>query len=301
MARLSRFVWTSIKVSIGGTILVIICYAGWTIITTLAPSGASANAIMRKASDILKHDSEMALYFGDVKTYGEDFGGSREGRRYFVPDYEYTDDLTDVKYRRVRFNLEGDRNRKATVWAELRAGSSDFRYLIVLTKDKSRVWSIIDNRPPERTLDERQAAVTTLLQDAGWSFWADSEADVAEQAAQLGDYWLKVKTVRGDMDRDRCEREGMTSRPAWTMGPAESPGWLASLGNGISELTGVARGASPAAGVAHPEQTWRVSKGVKTLRELEVMTKELRKRQAGAQGADDDGILATIRRAVGLA
>lgn len=37
----------------------LIFYAGWTIVTTLAPSGASANAIMRKASDILKHDPEV--------------------------------------------------------------------------------------------------------------------------------------------------------------------------------------------------------------------------------------------------
>lgn len=60
MAKLSRFVWTTIKVSIAGSIIAVVLYAGWTIVVTLAPSGTSANAIMRKASDILKHDPEVS-------------------------------------------------------------------------------------------------------------------------------------------------------------------------------------------------------------------------------------------------
>jgi hypothetical protein len=59
VAATRAVVWTSIKVAFGGGIIVLIFYAGWTIVTTLAPSGASANAIMRKASDILKHDPEV--------------------------------------------------------------------------------------------------------------------------------------------------------------------------------------------------------------------------------------------------
>ena len=49
---------------------------------------------------------------------------------------------------RIRFNLEGsgERSGKATVWAEVETGTYNFRYLIVLTKNKDRVWSIIDNR-----------------------------------------------------------------------------------------------------------------------------------------------------------
>jgi hypothetical protein len=60
MAKVSRFVWTTIKVAFAGSIIAVVLYAGWTIIVTLAPSGASANAIMRKASDILKHDPEVS-------------------------------------------------------------------------------------------------------------------------------------------------------------------------------------------------------------------------------------------------
>jgi hypothetical protein len=273
---------------------------------------------------------QLATYFGEIKTYGEDFGGSREGRRYFVPEYEYTDDTNDIQYKRVRFNLEGERGKKATVWAEIRSGSSnDFRYLIVLAKDRSRVWSIVDTRPPERSIHERQAAVTTLLQDAstaGWCFYADNEVDFAEQANELGDYWLKVKTVRCDLDKDRCEREGITAavRPAWTMGLAPSPGlWTlvtdgaTKLGNSIGELTGISK---PSAGTPAKEagqaaleaSKWRISKGIKRLDELERMTKELRvaqaksqAREAGAKGAVGvstiDSAIAAVKRALGMA
>lgn len=264
-----------------------------------------------------------------MKTYGEDFGGSREGRRYFVPEYEYTDDTNDTAYKRVRFNLEGERGKKATVWAELRSGSSnDFRYLIVLAKDRSRVWSVVDHRPPERSIHERQASVTTLLQDAGWTFYADNEVDMSEQASQLGDYWLKVKTVRCDLDRDKCEKEGITAavRPAWTMGLAPSPGlWslvtdgATKIGNTIGELTGISKtsAGTPAkeAGQAALEASkWRIAKGVKALDELERMTKELRlaqaraqvqTKEAGAMGAvgvsSIDSAIASVKRALGMA
>jgi hypothetical protein len=158
---------------------------------------------------------QLSAYFGDLKTYGEDFGSSREGRRYFVPEYSYKDEYTDVEYHRVKFNLEGERGRKAAVWAEVRQGTYDFRYLIVLLKDKSRVWSVIDNRRPDLTVEERQARLTTLIQDAGWQFYADGETDVYEQSRELGDYWLKVKCIRCDQDPTRCDEAGITAKPAW--------------------------------------------------------------------------------------
>lgn len=339
--------------------LFLIGYGLYTIIITLAPAGMGANAIMRKASEIVKHDPDvsklhrqstpplnslryslparsilldgceldawgphfalmllcsrvsvslqLAMVFGEMKTYGEDFGGgSTEGRRYYVPEYEYEDDITGVKYHRVRFNLEGERGRKATVWAETRAGSSsDFRYIIVMNKEQTRVWSIVDHRPAELSLHDRQASVSSLMQDAGWTFFADNEGDALEQAEALGDYWLKVRTVRCDLDRDRCVREGITSRPAWGMGPAEGPGVFSSawdlLSNSASSVykTAFGSGSGPDATVSGsaasdvealaraPERpVWKVAKGTKSLRELELMTRDLaaKKRRGGSDG-----------------
>ena len=229
---------------------------------------------------------QIGTYFGEVKTYGEDYGGSREGRRYFVPDYEYVDEQSDVTYRRVRFNLEGDRGRKATVWAELRAGSSDdFRYLLVMSKDRSRVWSVIDRRAVPPSTPERQAAVSSLIAGAGWTFYAADEADAARQAAELGDYALKVKVVRGAEAARAAEEQGVRPLPAWTTGRSPPLGYLDAARDALAAATGAER---------PPRPEWRVARGVKTLRELEVMAKELRPRP-------DEGYWKAITRAVGMA
>lgn len=243
-AKLSRWIWNGIKYALGTSIIGIVFYAGYTIVVTLLPGGASANAIMRNATYKLAHDPEIAQAFGDIKTYGDDMGTRSEGRRYFVPEYTYTDELTDEKYHRVRFSMEGERGKKARVWAEVRAGTYDFRYLIVLANDQSRVWSVVDHRRPDPTEEERQARVTTLLQDAAWAFYADSELDMREQSAVLGDYWLKVKHVKCYEDAARCDEEHITTKPGWQAGAA-------------------------------------FHKGIQSLRDLELMTKPLRKAAEG--------------------
>ena len=103
-------------------------------------------------------------------------------------------------YHRVKFSLEGERNRKATVYAEVATTTGEYRYLIVVSRDGTKVISIVDRRPAEMNKEERQARVSTLLQDAKWDFIADNEVDLREQARALGDFWLKVKSS-GDEER----------------------------------------------------------------------------------------------------
>ena len=196
-------------------------YAGYTIVVTLLPGGSSANAVMRHAADLLKGDPDVVSFFGSVKCYGEDFGARAEGRRYFVPEYTYTDPWSGVEYHRVRFNLEGDRGRKATVWAEVSTGTYEFRYLVVLTKDRTRVWSLIDKRTPPPTLEARKADLSGKLREGGWSFAADAESDVAAQRAELGDFsngvqWVVCSTSQGG---GAPECEAGAPRPAWRAGP----------------------------------------------------------------------------------
>lgn len=119
------------------------------------------------------------------------------------------------RYHRILFNLEGDRGKKAVVYAEVKANTYDFRYLIVVARDGSRVISVVDNRPSEMTLEDRQSRVSSLLQDAKWTFYADNDLDAREQAKVLGDYWLKVKCVRCDEAPQRCDADGVTSKPSW--------------------------------------------------------------------------------------
>ncbi len=91
MARISRFIWGSIKVSVGMALVGALLYSGYSIVMVLLPVGSSSNRIMRKASDILEGDPDVTGYFGQIKTYGIDLGGRNEGRRMFVPEYKYTD------------------------------------------------------------------------------------------------------------------------------------------------------------------------------------------------------------------
>ena len=119
--------------------------------------------------------------------------------------------------RSVRFNIEGERGRKGTAWAEVRSGTYDFRYLIVLAKDQSRVWSVADARRAPPTEDERQARLTGVLAAAGWKYYVDDEAQVRAQAEPLGaGYFGKVTVVRCEAAPAPCEAAGVLTRPAWT-------------------------------------------------------------------------------------
>ena len=53
--------WTGVKYSAGIGIVAVIFYAGYTIVVTLLPGGSSANAIMRRASDVLRADPEVSV------------------------------------------------------------------------------------------------------------------------------------------------------------------------------------------------------------------------------------------------
>jgi len=119
----------------------------------------------------------------------------------------------------VRFSVEGDRGRKGTVWAEVKQGTYDFRYLIVLSKDRSRVWSVRDDRRTPPSTEERAARLSEVLATHGWTFFADSEGDVKAQAGALGpsgaESFGRVKHVRCDLSPGACEEAGVLSRPAW--------------------------------------------------------------------------------------
>ena len=61
-AKVSRIIWGTIKLSFGLGILGFVGYAGYSIVTALLPGGASANAVMRRTSDILRADNDVRLH-----------------------------------------------------------------------------------------------------------------------------------------------------------------------------------------------------------------------------------------------
>lgn len=128
------------------------------------------------------------------------------------------------RFSSVKFNVEGAGGKKGTVWAEVRKGTSTYRYIIVLSRDQSRVWSLVDDRTPEPTEEERRRRVTTLLQDNRWDFFADNDVDVAAQAAVLADSWAKVRCVRCDVTPGACAEAGVVATlPTWGERTARAP------------------------------------------------------------------------------
>ena len=234
-------------------------YAGYTIVATLLPVGASSNAVMRRAWNIAQHDPAVHAYFGEgAKAYGLDPGGRAEGRRNFVPEYHYDDPLTGEPMHRVKFNLEGERGRKAWVYAEVN-GNGDFRYLIVATKEEPRprrVISIIDNRPPDLSEEERQSRVCRLLREAEWSFFADNKRDAEMMEDQLGG-WRGVQCIRCDESPERCEAAGVSTNmgalPLWKGVGAAAVQPLPADALGVKSLRSMEKLVLP---LANPKSSW---------------------------------------------
>ena len=116
------------------------------------------------------------------------------------------------------------------MWAEVASSTGEFRYLIVTGRGDSKVISIVDRRPAVLSLVERQARVSTLLQDAGWVFLCDNEVDARMQGKELGDYWLKCKSSQ---DGERLRGVGALGGSCGWVTPG---GEAVAGGRGIKDL-----------------------------------------------------------------
>jgi hypothetical protein len=144
------------------------------------------------------------------------------------------------------------------VYAEVSSSTGEFRYLIVVTRDGSKVISIVDRRPPLLTVEERQARVSTLLQDGAWVFLCDNEVDARQQGKILGDYWLKVKSS--------SDAERLKATPSL----GGSCGWVGPAGEVVAE-----------------------GKGLKTLEELENMVLPLARGDKGGLWSSFTGLFSS--------
>jgi len=130
------------------------CFAlgcGYYIFKELMPTKMGANTVFANATEVLKEDPIINRMYGDsanIKFYGRDHGGHREGRRNFIEHTEYKDPDDGTDRTRVRFNLEGTGGRSAFVFAEVSKDmpSGEFVYLMVQNKQGGRVHTVIDNR-----------------------------------------------------------------------------------------------------------------------------------------------------------
>lgn len=114
----------------------------------------------------------MAAAFGEITRVRGVDEGRGESRRNHVPSYTYTRE--NVKYTRIKFVVENSSKRAATVWAEVshdRKLSSEFQYLF-LQSPSGRLIELADNRPAQKTADQRREDIARALDDGRGKFYS---------------------------------------------------------------------------------------------------------------------------------
>ena len=131
-------------------ILTFACACAYFIGKELIPTKMSPNSAFNSASKVIKESSQVTMKYGDtsqLKFYGKDHGGHREGRRNFIEHTQYTNEEDGSKRTRVRFNMEGQFS-SAICFAEVsnEMSSGEFVYVLVQDKKSGRVITVVDNR-----------------------------------------------------------------------------------------------------------------------------------------------------------
>ena len=98
----------------------------------------------------LRNDHNVSLKYGeDLKCYGTDRGGSREGRRNFVESTNYVSKDDGSNRCRIRYNIEGGGGRNfGFVFAEVsdKMNAGEFVYILVQDRRTGGTMTILDNR-----------------------------------------------------------------------------------------------------------------------------------------------------------
>ena len=63
-------------------------------------SATTTHTHLSSLSHLTPRSQIHAVFGSALKSYGEDFGARNEGRRYFVPEYTYTDEWDGQSYTR---------------------------------------------------------------------------------------------------------------------------------------------------------------------------------------------------------
>lgn len=117
----------------------------------LFPIGTMApNTIMSNSWEIVRNDHNVQLKYGDdIKCYGTDRGGTREGRRNFVESTKYKSSDDDSNRCRIRYNIEGGNGRNfGFVFAEVAdyMNSNEFVYILVQDRRTGMTMTLMDKR-----------------------------------------------------------------------------------------------------------------------------------------------------------
>lgn len=173
----------------------------------LMPSKLSPNGAFNAVFEKVRNHPELVKYLGsNIKGYGRDLGGSREGRRNFIDHDEFADD-DGVPHIRIKFNVEGQSGVKGVVYAELakNAPEGHFEYVIFERPNGQGVISLIENRR-ELTREEIQEKVANKLAKANAVLFGHVNCTyTARQKMEFGDHFNKIRYVACDRPENETE------------------------------------------------------------------------------------------------
>ena len=124
------------------------CACAYYIARELIPTKMSPNSVFNSSSAVIRENDQVRRIYGDnMKFYGKDHGGHREGRRNFIEHTQYPSPDDGSNRTRVRYTLEGEFS-KAFCFAEVSSDmpSGEFVYILVQDQRSGRVITVVDNR-----------------------------------------------------------------------------------------------------------------------------------------------------------
>lgn len=197
---------------IGTTVVV----TGLAIAREIMPNRLSGTSVFNDALKIVLDDPDVNRYLGgNVKGYGKDFGGSREGRRNWIENYIYEDE-EGMRHCRIKFNVEGKRG-KGVVYAEKtkEMGPGEFHYLVFQDGTTGAVVGIIDNRVYLPFEKQRELVVEKLHLLKAILFGMGSDKETKRQLQLLGPLKDRVEFVDCEQRPQECQQAQIAMVPTW--------------------------------------------------------------------------------------
>ena len=221
----------------------IVALCGWQISNLLFPSSLSPNHVFSTSFDKIRENDHVIGRLGrNVKAYGFDHGGRREGRRNFVT-HDIINDDDGVPHCQVKYTIEGDDGRKGTVYASMKKGAESgmFDYIILEIKSRSRneAVALIDNRV-RLSREEVQEKVATRLGAQNVELYGrEDDQWTLRQKGELGDFFHLIKYFACDKasNKKKCEEAQLKGYPTWRFQEQNmAPGY-----KGLEELRTIAK------------------------------------------------------------
>jgi hypothetical protein len=221
--------WWQVALWLGGLGLAV--WFGSYTFRELVPTATAPQSIRSRAVSTLEGSPEVVERFGRVtRSYGAGYAGER-GRRNFVQSYDY--ERGGRKFTRVKFMVETEEKRRATVFAEVAHDRPQEWHYLMLQKEsrsgrsptRSDVMVLYDVRKPVKPLAVRQRDVVSRLLSSGAKLYHGGATDSygKQQIQRLGS--ALSDSVRGSLLVD-CSRDENQSRcEEIEYGKGQSPVW----------------------------------------------------------------------------